>query len=59
MRAGTTRTNGLFDLIVTASIGVTSMNVSPGRLKNRAERHTLRYDGKVYTRGKAVPWWLY
>lgn len=32
VRAGTIRTNGLFDLIVTASIGVTSMNISPGQL---------------------------
>jgi hypothetical protein len=59
VRVGTTRTNGLFDLIVTASIGVAAENVSPGRRKDRVERHTLRYDGKVYTRGKAVPWWLY
>ena len=59
VRVGTTRINGLFDLIVTASIGVSAMNVSPGRRKDRVERHTLRYDGKVYTRGKAAPWWLY
>lgn len=55
---GETSTNGFFDLVVTAKIIVNSMEVSTQNLKNRTERHTLRYDGKFYKKGKSVPWWL-
>lgn len=55
---GETSTNGLFDLVVTAKITVNSMGASTQNLKDRTERHTLRYDGKFYKKGKSVPWWL-
>lgn len=56
---GKTRSNGLFDLILTAKITVNSINEASTRdLKNRIEHHTLRYDGKVYQKGDAPPWWL-
>jgi hypothetical protein len=51
-------TNGLFDLVVTAKITVNSMEASPRNLRDRTERHTLRYNGKFYEKGKSVPWWL-
>ena len=52
------RTNGLFDLVVTARITVNSKGMSPGSLKDRTERHTFRYNGKSYEKGKSAPWWL-
>jgi len=58
LRMGETTTNGLFDLVVTAKITVNSMEASPRNLKDRTERHTLRYDGKSYKKGKSIPWWL-
>ena len=55
---GEANTNGLFDLVVTAKITVNSMDAPTRNLKDRIERHTLRYDGKFYRKGKSVPWWL-
>jgi hypothetical protein len=55
---GKTSTNGHFDLVVTAKITVNSMDASTRNLKDRTERHTLRYNGKFYKKGKSVPWWL-
>lgn len=55
---GETKTNGLFDLVVTATITVNSIDAPTRNLKDRTERHTLRYDGKSYQKGKSVPWWL-
>ncbi len=59
IRMGKTRTNGLFDLAVTAKITVNSRNdASTQNLKDRVEHHTLRYDGKFYRKGEPGPWWL-
>lgn len=55
---GETSTNGLFDLVVTANITVNSIETPTGNLKDRTERHILRYDGKFYNKGESIPWWL-
>lgn len=51
-------TNGLFDLVITAKITVNAMDTPARNLKDRIERHTLRYNGKSYEKGNRVPWWL-
>ncbi|NMF88270.1 hypothetical protein [Aromatoleum petrolei] len=51
------RTNGLFDLVITARITVNSMGAATGNLKDRIEQHSLHYDGRSYQKGKPVPWW--
>lgn len=52
-------TNGFQDLEITAKIEVNSIESPTGSLKNRIERHTLRYDGKYYKKERnLVPWWL-
>lgn len=51
-------TNGFFDLVITAKVTVNSMGATTENLKDRIERHSLRYDGKSYQKEKSVPWWL-
>lgn len=52
-------TNGFKDLEITAKIEVNAIESPTGELKNRIERHTLRYDGKFYKKDRSVvPWWL-
>lgn len=53
-----TSTNGFHDIVITAHIAVNAEGVSPGKHKDRVERHTFHYDGKTYQKGKNVPWWL-
>ncbi|WP_417068736.1 hypothetical protein [Niveibacterium terrae] len=55
---GTTRTNGLSDLQVTAKITADSNGPRLGKHKNRTEQQVFHYDGKVYRGEKNVPWWL-
>lgn len=52
-------TSGFQDLEITAKIEVNAIESPTENLKNRIERHTLRYDGKYYKKERSlVPWWL-
>ncbi|MDR2365705.1 MAG: hypothetical protein LBD68_07615 [Zoogloeaceae bacterium] len=53
-----TRTNGFYDLRVTASISPGSNEEPTGSAKKRVERVILRYNGKHYEASGKSPWWL-
>jgi ATP-dependent protease HslVU (ClpYQ) peptidase subunit len=53
-----TTTNGFADLLVTAMISPDSNGTNDGNMRQRVETSLLRYDGRVYTKGKYAPWWL-
>lgn len=53
-----TNTKGFNDLMVTAKITVGSNGAPIEKIKNRVERHVLRYNGKYYEKESGFPWWL-
>lgn len=55
---GKGRSKGFQDLEITARIAVNASGPENAAQQDRRERHTLRYDGRAYQKGKDAPWWL-